>query len=77
MAATLYPLHVSPRPWHTVCLDYLTHLLVINGFDSVLTVVDHLTRLAHLLPCIESVTPEENAILFLQRVHRLHGLLRY
>jgi hypothetical protein len=22
MAATLYPLHVPPRPWHTVGLDY-------------------------------------------------------
>jgi hypothetical protein len=27
MAATLYPLLVPPRPWHTVGVDYLTHLL--------------------------------------------------
>jgi hypothetical protein len=26
MGATLYPLPVPPRPWHTVGLDYLTHL---------------------------------------------------
>jgi hypothetical protein len=53
MAATLYPLHVppSPRPWHTVGLDYLTHLLESNGFNNVLIVVDHLTRMAHFLPC--------------------------
>jgi hypothetical protein len=43
MAATLYPLHFPPRPWHTVGLDYLTHLLVSNGFDSVQIVVDRLT----------------------------------
>jgi hypothetical protein len=32
MVATLYPLLVPPRPWHTVGLDYLTHLSESNGF---------------------------------------------
>jgi hypothetical protein len=40
---TIYSLHVPPIPWHAVGLDYLTHLLVSNGFDNVLIVVDHLT----------------------------------
>jgi hypothetical protein len=31
-----------PMPWHTVELDYLTHLHVSIGFDNVLIVVDHL-----------------------------------
>jgi hypothetical protein len=47
MAATRYPLPVPPRPWHIVGLDYLTHLHVSNVFDSVLIVVDRLTRMAH------------------------------
>jgi hypothetical protein len=51
MAATLYPLPVPPLPWHTIGLYYLTHLHVSNGFDSVLIVVDHLTRMAHFMPC--------------------------
>jgi hypothetical protein len=51
MDATLYPLHVPPIPWHTVGLDYLTHLQVSHGFDRVLIVVDHLTRIAHFLLC--------------------------
>jgi hypothetical protein len=76
MAATLYLLLVPPRPWHIVGLDYFTHLHVSNGFDSVLTVVDHMTRMAHFMPCTESVTVEENATLFLHGVYRLHGLPR-
>jgi hypothetical protein len=76
MAANLYPLRVPPRPWHTVGLDYLTHLLVSNGFDSLLIVVDHLTRMAHFLPCTESVTTKETANTFSQGVYRLHGLPR-
>jgi hypothetical protein len=50
MVATLYPLPFPPIPWHIVGLDYLTHLLVSNGFDSALIVVDHMTRMAHFMP---------------------------
>jgi hypothetical protein len=33
-------------------LDYLTHYLPeSNGFNRVLIVVDHLTRMAHFMPC--------------------------
>jgi hypothetical protein len=70
MAATLYPLSLPPRPWHTVGLNYLTHLPLSNGFDSVLIMVDHLTRMAHVMPCKESVIAEETATLFLQGVYR-------
>jgi hypothetical protein len=76
MAATLYPLHVPPRPWHTVGLDYSTHLLESNGFNSVMIVVDHLIRMAHFLPCTETAIAEETATLFLHGVYRLHGLPR-
>jgi hypothetical protein len=51
MAATLYPFSFHTKPWLAIGLDYLTRLAVSNGFDSVLTVVGHLTRMAHFLPC--------------------------
>jgi hypothetical protein len=76
MAATLYPPPVPPTPWHTVGLDYLTHLPESNVINSVLNVVDHLTRMAHFLPCTRTVTAEETATLFLQGVYPLHGLPR-
>jgi hypothetical protein len=76
MVATLYPLHVPPKPWHTVGLDYLTHLPESNGLNNVLIVVDHMTRMAHFLPCTKNVTAEETATLFLQGVYRFHGLPR-
>jgi hypothetical protein len=66
MAAILYPLHVPPIPLHTVDLDYLTHLHESNGFNNVLIVVNHRTRMAHFLPCRETVTAEETATLFLK-----------
>jgi hypothetical protein len=59
-----YPLHVPPKPWHTIGLDYLTHLHVSNGFDIVLIVVDHPARMAHFLPCTESIIVDEIVNLF-------------
>jgi hypothetical protein len=44
MAATLYPLLVPPRPWHTFGLGDLTYLHVSNGFANVMIVVDHVIR---------------------------------
>jgi transposase InsO family protein len=49
---------------------------VSNGFNNVLIVVDHLARMAHFMPCIESAIAEEAPTLFLQGVYRLHGLPR-
>jgi hypothetical protein len=59
MAATLYPLHDPPTPSHTVGLDYLSHVHVSNGFDNMLIVVDHLTRIAH---CFVVYRVERNRI---------------
>jgi hypothetical protein len=63
MAETLYPLLVPPRPRHTIGFDYLTHMHESNEFNSVMIVVDHLTRMAHFMPCTKTVTAEENATL--------------
>jgi hypothetical protein len=61
----LYPLPVPPKPRHTVGQDYLTHLPMSNGYDSVVIVVDHPTGMAHFLPCTKGVTVHETANLFL------------
>jgi hypothetical protein len=49
-------------------------LPVSNGFDSILVVVDHLTKGVHLVAANESWTAEEFAFVFLDRFIRLHGL---
>jgi hypothetical protein len=64
MAATLNLLLVPPGPWHAVGLPYFKNSSFSNGFGSVLIVVDHLTRMAHFLPCTEGVTIEEQRVCF-------------
>jgi len=70
----LQPLPVPPRPWHSISMDIITDLPMINSFDSVLVVVDRFTKLAHLIPCSKNLTSAGLADLFLKDVVRLHGL---
>jgi hypothetical protein len=62
------PLHVPPRPWqHTFGLDYLRHLHVRHVVYNVLIVAYHLTRMAHCLPCVGTITSKENANCFFKK----------
>jgi hypothetical protein len=47
MAVALDPVHVPPRSWHTIGLDFLTHLPASVCFDIVLVIIDLLTQMAH------------------------------
>lgn len=68
------PLPVPPHPWHTCGMDFITELPLCEGFDAILVVVDHMTRLAHFLPCNSTITAKETAELFLKEIIRLHGI---
>jgi hypothetical protein len=74
--AGLYmPLEVPPSRWHTVCMDFITGLpMSKQGHDSILTVVDKLTKRAHFIPTTCNVTAEGCAKLYVQHVFRLHGM---
>ena len=51
----LNPLPVPPEPWHTVTMDFITDLPLSTTYgsttwDSILVVVDKLTKMAHYIP---------------------------
>ncbi len=55
-------------------MDFITNLPTIRAKNSILVVVDQLTKMAHFTPCSKSITAEETAQLILDRIVRLHGL---
>ena len=55
-------------------MDFITDLPLSNGSDSVLVVVDRLSKMAHFIPCTKDITSEQTALLVFQNVIRLHGL---
>ena len=70
----LQPLPIASQPWAQVSMDLITDLPPSGGFDSIVVFVDTLTKMAHFVPTVKSVTAERLALLFLDNVYRLHGM---
>jgi len=49
-------------------------LPLVQGYDSILVVVDWFTKMAHFVPTTEKTTAEGLARLFRDNVWQLHGL---
>lgn len=47
---SLEPLPIPAGPWTDISYDLITKLQESNGFDSILTVVDRLTKMSHFIP---------------------------
>jgi hypothetical protein len=56
-------------------MDFIMDLPTVRAKNSILVVVDRLTKMAHFTPCSKSITVEETAQLILDGIVRLHGLL--
>ncbi|KAG8905244.1 hypothetical protein FRB99_000411 [Tulasnella sp. 403] len=54
-------------------MDFIVKLLRSRGLDSIWVVVDRLTKEAHFIPTIETVTAPDLTFLFLHYIFRYHG----
>jgi transposase InsO family protein len=73
----LYQIPVPPdaMPFQVIALDLITQLLCCEGFDAILTVVDHgCSRAAIFIPCTTSVTGEGIAELYFKNIYQWFGL---
>lgn len=70
----LLPLSIPERPWSSISMDFITGLPSSNNHNSILVVVDRLTKMSHFIACSDTVSSEELATLFLTHIFRLHGL---
>ena len=65
----------AKEPFKQVSMDLITDLPMIDGFDSILSVVDHgLTKGVILIPTSKTVTAEETAKLLMEHLHKRFGL---
>jgi len=45
----LHPLPVPPSAWHTISLDFIEGLPKSKSYDTILVVIDKLTKYAHFI----------------------------
>lgn len=73
-AGLLQPLPPPQRPWAEITLDFIEGLPSSEGANSILVVVDRLTKYGHFLPLHHPYTAMSVAKLFVDQIVRLHGV---
>ena len=70
----LQPLPIPSRPWGSISMDFVVDLPPSKGMNTILVVVDRLTKMAHFIPYKGLPTAKQTADLVLKEVFRLHGI---
>ncbi|SOV04072.1 uncharacterized protein UDID_19531 [Ustilago sp. UG-2017a] len=69
----LQPLATPDRPWGSISLDFIEGLPPSKGYDSILVIVDRLTKFAILAPTYKTVTAKQTAVLLWGNLVRHFG----
>ena len=75
--APLQPITTDPHsgPFQMVAMDLITDLPKLQGFDAVLTIIDHgCSKAAKFIPCKTTITGQEVAALYLQHLVLWFGI---
>jgi transposase InsO family protein len=75
----LQSLPVPLRPWMEISMDFITDLPVSRGrgngvYDALLVIVDRYTKTARYFPCQKTITAEQLADIFLDRIVSQYGI---
>jgi len=73
-ADKLMPNSIPEKPWTHILADFITKLPLAQGYDSILVVVDWLTKMVYFIPTTEKTSAKGLARLFRDNVWKLHGL---
>jgi hypothetical protein len=69
----LQPLLIPERSWQHISVDFITHLLLLNGFDAVLVIVDRLTKMCHYVPYYITDNAKDVSYIFIYKIYCLHS----
>jgi len=67
-AGKLMPNLIPEKPWMHILADFITKLPIVQGYNSILVVVDRLMKIVHFIPIIEKTLAEGLARLFRDNV---------
>ena len=72
----LHPNKVPEQPWKSMAMEFITELPNSDGYDTILVVIDRVTKMSNFLPCNKKLGAREFATLFLKDIIRLHSIPR-
>jgi len=58
-----------------ILADFITKLPLAQGYNSILVIVDQLTKMVHFIPTIERMSAKGLVKLFRDNVWKLHGII--
>lgn len=72
----LKPIDVPSRNWEVIHMDFIGPLPISgkNKFDTILTVIDRLSKMIHLIPTHQTATAADTARLMFDNVVKYHGV---
>jgi hypothetical protein len=70
----LHPLPIPPTTWHTISMDFIEGLPKSKQFDTIIVIIDKLSKYAHFIPLAHPYTAASIARLFMDNVYKLHGM---
>jgi hypothetical protein len=75
LVGLLQPLPIPEWKWDVVAMDFITGLpRTSKKHDSIMVVVEKLTKVAHFIPLKTTHRAADVADIFLKEVARLHGI---
>ena len=72
----LHPLPIPDEPWDTISVDFIVELPQSEGKDSVMVVVDSVTKRGHFVDTVTTISAAGSARLYVQHVWKHHGIPR-
>ena len=72
----LFPLLIPDHGWDTISVNFIVKFPESNGYDTVMNVVDSVSKRAHFISTNTTVTALGAAWLYLRNVWKHHGPLK-
>jgi hypothetical protein len=72
----LHPSETPEAPWDVISIDFIVKLLESHGYDTIMCVIDSLTKHAHFILTHTTINAEGTALLFFKEVWKHHGTPR-
>ena len=73
-ARFLRPLPISTKCWKNVSMDLMIHLSEFKGFDSIMVVIDRVSKMTYFVPSWDIAMAQEVGRLHFNKVVKHHGM---